>query len=87
MEGPPDLAIEVVSPSSVEIDREDKLCNIAMRGSRFIGLLIRARKTIEAWRLEGAAYVQAGQGRGGDVVSLPPFLELQIPLGNLWRPV
>ena len=24
MEGPPDLAIEVISPSSVEVDREDK---------------------------------------------------------------
>jgi len=24
MEGPPDLAIEVISPGSVEIDREDK---------------------------------------------------------------
>jgi Uma2 family endonuclease len=85
MEGAPDLTVEVISPSSVEIDRVDKFANYRRAGIAHYWILDPIAKTIEAWRLEGEQYVRAGSGSGEDVVQLPPFGDLSIPLARLWR--
>jgi len=85
MEGPPDLAVEVTSPSSVEVDREDKFAQYRDAGVANYWVIDPARRTIDAWRLEGTSYVPAGRGAGNEVVQLPPFDDLRIPLTELWR--
>lgn len=86
MEGPPDLAVEVISPSSVEIDREDKFAQYAAAGIAYYWIVDPAEKAIEAYQLLKGRYEPTGNGRAGDTVELPPFPDLGIPLGELWHP-
>jgi Uma2 family endonuclease len=85
MEGPPDLAIEVLSPSSIEVDREDKFKQYRDAGVANYWIVDPVNRTIEAWRLEGTEYARCGRGEHEDTVSLPPFPDLRIPLSQLWR--
>lgn len=85
MEGPPDLAVEVISPSSIEVDREDKFAEYLTAGVAHYWIIDPQERTMDAWKLEGGAYVVSGHGRDDDVLRLPPFLELDIPLSKFWR--
>jgi Uma2 family endonuclease len=85
MEGPPDLAIEVLSPSSIIIDRKDKFGQYRKAGVRFYWIVDPQLKTIEGWELKNRRYVAIGRGQGSAVVKLAPFAELEIPLARLWR--
>jgi Uma2 family endonuclease len=85
MEGPPDLAIEVISPSSIEIDREDKFIQYRDAGVAYYWIIDPVTQTIDAWRLENGTYLSSGHGQGTTVVKLQPFPDLEIPLTRLWR--
>jgi Uma2 family endonuclease len=85
MEGPPDLAVEVISPSSVDIDRTDKFAQYRDAGVVYYWIVDPIAKTIEAWRLDNGQYVSAGRGTNDQTVQLPPFPDLSIPLSRLWR--
>jgi Uma2 family endonuclease len=85
IEGPPDLAVEVISPSSVEVDRQDKFAQYREAGVAHYWIIDPAIKTIETWKLEGGQYVLVGRGQGAATVNLSPFPDLEIPLGKLWR--
>ena len=86
MEGPPDLAVEVLSPSSVTTDRKDKFKLYAAGKVKYYWIVDPKQRTIEAYRLAAANTLAACGGSGSDVVQLPPFADLKIPLGKLWRP-
>jgi len=86
MEGAPDLCVEVVSPSSGAIDREDKLKEYRKAGVAYYWIVDPRRRSIEAHQLKGGKYRPCGQGKFNDVVRLPPFENLEIPLGDLWQP-
>ena len=86
MTGAPDLCVEIISPSSVEVDREDKFEQYAAAKVRHYWIVDPPVKTIDAFRLRGAKYVLAGRGQGVETVSFPPFPDLQIPLAELWFP-
>jgi Uma2 family endonuclease len=86
MEGPPDLAVEVISPTSGEIDRTDKFAEYREAGVPHYWIVDPELRTIEAWTLKRGKYVRAGRGQGTAVVRLAPFPELDIPLHTLWRP-
>jgi Uma2 family endonuclease len=86
MEGPPDLCVEVISPSSGTIDRRDKFKQYAKGGVAFYWIVDPKRKTIEAFELSRDRYRSVGQGENADVVRLPPFPKLAIPLGEIWQP-
>ena len=85
MQGPPDLAIEIISPSSVEVDRIDKFAQYRDAGVANYWIVDPAEKTIEAFRLRAKKYVSAGRGEKNQTVHLPPFEDLEIPLSRLWR--
>ncbi len=85
MEGPPDLAVEVISPSSVGVDRTDKFAEYRVAGVRYYWLVDPALRTIEGWELKRGRYVRTARGAGSDVVRLPPFPDLDVPLGQLRR--
>jgi Uma2 family endonuclease len=85
MEGPPDLAAEVISPSSVTIDRKDKFAQYRKAGVRFYWIVDPELKTIEGWELKNKRYVSIGRAQGAATIRLPPFADLEIPLSRLWR--
>lgn len=86
IDGPPDLCVEILSPSSETIDRRDKFRQYAKGGVAHYWIVDPALRTIEAFRLSGGRYRAAGRGAGGQTVRLPPFSELDIPLGDIWFP-
>lgn len=85
MEGPPDLCVEIISPSSVEIDRQDKFELYQSAGVAFYWIVDPPHRSIDAYRLEHGRYVAAGHGQRTGVVNLPPFADLALPLKQLWH--
>ncbi len=86
IDGPPDLCIEIISPKSKQIDRKDKFAQYAKGGVSYYWIVDPFPRTIEAFQLFGKKYRPVGRGTGNDVVQLPPFAELNIPLGEIWFP-
>jgi Uma2 family endonuclease len=86
MEGPPDLCVEILSPSSETIDKVDKYEQYEAAGVAHYWIVDPAHRTAEAFVLSGGRYAPAGKGRDTDVVRFPPFTDLGIPLGRLWHP-
>ncbi len=86
MEGPPDLAVEVLSPSTTRTDRRDKFKLYAEGKVRYYWIIDPKMRTIEAYRLVGGKYTGRVRGSGSDVVQLAPFRDLKIALAKLWRP-
>jgi len=86
MEGPPDLCIEVLSPSSVTIDRRDKFKQYAKAGVHNYWIVDPETRTIEGHVLSRGKYRLAAEGRDDAIVSLPPFEKLKIRLSELWQP-
>lgn len=84
MEGPPDLCVEIISPSSSTTDRVDKYQQYEAGGVLHYWVLDPRDRSIEGYKLLRGKYVLAGKGQGSDMVSLPPFKDLQIPLATLW---
>jgi Uma2 family endonuclease len=85
MEGPPDLAIEVISPSSSEVDREDKFTQYRDAGVANYWIIDPVNQTLDAWRLENGSYQNVGHAQGSAIIKVPPFPDLEIPLSRLWR--
>lgn len=86
MHGSPDLAVEVISPSSAKTDRREKFNLYASGKVRNYWIVDPAMRTIEAYRLVKGKYTGRVRGSGSDIVQLPPFPGLKIPLAKLWRP-
>lgn len=86
MEGPPDLCVEILSPSSETIDKIDKFEQYQAGGVLHYWIIDPADRIAQAFELIQDKYTSAGRGRDGDIVSFPPFRELQLPLSRLWHP-
>jgi Uma2 family endonuclease len=86
MEGPPDLCVEIISPSSRELDREDKFKQYAKGGVASYWIIDPEQRTAEAYTLVRGKYKLAARGKNDQVVKFPPFHDLEIPLGELWHP-
>jgi Uma2 family endonuclease len=86
IEGPPDLAVEILSPGNERTDRRDKFKLYAAGKVKHYWIVDPRQKTIESYILRGGKYVGRVRGSGSDVVKLPPFQKLAIPLAKLWWP-
>jgi Uma2 family endonuclease len=86
IEGPPDLAVEVLSPGNERSDRRDKFELYAAGKVKHYWIVDPTKRTIEAYSLRAGKYVGRVRGSGSDVIKLPPFPKLEIPLAKLWRP-
>jgi Uma2 family endonuclease len=86
IEGSPDLCVEVTSPSSRRTDRKDKFELYAAGKVKYYWIVDPRQRTIEAYRLRGGQYTGGVRGSGSDIVKLPPFAKLSIPLNKLWWP-
>lgn len=86
IEGPPDLCVEIISPSSETIDKVDKFEQYEAGGVAYYWIIDPAERTARAWELQNGKYALVAEGRGEDVVHFPPFIDLAIPLVKLWHP-
>jgi len=80
----PDWICEILSPSTVRIDKIRKMPLYALHGVPFLWLLDPSNKTLEVFRLESGRWLVLGTFAENDRVCAEPFLEAEIDLGNLW---
>jgi Uma2 family endonuclease len=84
MEGPPDLCVEIISPSSSAIDRKQKFKQYEKGKVAHYWIVEPNVKTIEGYKLVRGKYQLSGRGSGDQIVRLQPFANLDIALGPLW---
>jgi Uma2 family endonuclease len=84
--GPPDLAIEILSPSNKHVDRGDKFTLYRDCDVLFYWIFDPMLRTVEAFRLEAREYVPTVAAKDDAVVRIPPFEDLEIDLAKIWRP-
>jgi Uma2 family endonuclease len=84
IEGPPTLAVEIISPSTPRIDRVTKLQLYARYRVPYYWIVDPDARTIEAYELAGDGYRLVTTARGSQPVSLPPFGDLALVADSLW---
>ncbi len=84
LRGVPDLAIEVVSPASVELDHRIKREEYAAAGIRFYWVIDPVRRTALAYELGEAVYELVGDAGAEDDLAAPPFIDVPLNLSRLW---
>ena len=84
IEGSPDLAVEVLSPSTAAHDRATKLPIYAEAGVPEVWFIDPQVKTVEVMRLEGAKYVIEATYAGHQVLTSTLFPDWQLPLRDLF---
>lgn len=84
IEGAPTLAVEVLSPSTVRIDRQRKAQLYAFHGVAWYWIVDPVGREIEAYALETSSYRLAGRLSGVEPVALPPFDDLLLDPAELW---
>lgn len=85
IEGAPTLAIEVISPSTVAIDRHTKLQLYARHDVPYYWIVDVDTRMIEGYILAEGAYRLAGRAAGDESFSALPFGDLTIPAATLWQ--
>jgi Uma2 family endonuclease len=84
VEGPPTLVVEILSPSTVLLDRSAKPQLYARHGVPYYWLVDPEARAVEAFTLGPAGYSLAARAAGPDPVSLPPFPGLAFAPASLW---
>jgi Uma2 family endonuclease len=84
IEGPPTLAVEIISPSTTAIDRTTKRQLYAKYGVPCYWLVNPEARVIEALVLEAGTYAVALRAAGPRPVGLPPFPDLGLVVERLW---
>jgi Uma2 family endonuclease len=85
IEGPPTLAIEVLSPSTAAADRGVKLQLSAKYGVPHYWLVDPDAGLIETYRLAGPSYEAGPRLDGPTPAALPPFPDLLLDPASVWR--
>jgi Uma2 family endonuclease len=84
LEGPPTLAVEILSPSTARIDRVRKRELYARYGVPYYWLIDVDARDIEACVLRAGEYVVIARVSGTTPVELPPFDGLALVPASLW---
>ena len=84
IEGPPTFVIEILSPSTAQIDRGAKFQLYARHGVPFYWIVDLEARSIEAYTLTEGAYQLTARVGGTGLVSLPPFPDLELVPASLW---
>lgn len=85
IDGPPLLAVEIISEPSRRKDRLHKRQIYQEAGIQHYWLVDPYEKTLECLTLRGEEYILAISGMDDDTVTHPNFPGLNIPLAELWR--
>jgi Uma2 family endonuclease len=81
---PPDWVCEILSPSSVRIDRLKKMRIFAEHCVPYAWLVDPLAKTLEVYGLESGRWVVLGMYGEDEKVRAEPFVEVELDLANLW---
>ena len=84
IEGPPDLAIEILSSWSVRRDRIAKAALYARYGIRHYWVMDPDARTLEIYEADGAQYRSVERHEGHATVRTAVFPDLEIDLGRVW---
>jgi len=84
IEGAPTLAIEILSPSTVQIDRSVKFQLYARHQVPYYWIVDPDARSVEAYRLAEGAYRLIRSLGGSEAVSLPPFPDLALAPSSIW---
>ena len=80
----PDWVCEVLSPSTVVVDREKKMALYAREGIGHVWLVEPLERELEVYRLEGRRWKRQGVHKGEVCLPVEPFEALPLELGALW---
>jgi Uma2 family endonuclease len=80
----PDWICEVLSPSTVQIDRARKMRIYAREGVAHAWLVDPLAQTLEVLRLEGGRWALLGTHAGDEVVRAEPFEQIDLELRLIW---
>ena len=81
----PDWICEVLSPSTRDFDRDEKMPVYAREGVRWAWLIDPIAKTLEVYVLDaGGRWGEPAIFRGADVVRAVPFDAIELGLSALW---
>src|SRR5687767_14448562 len=78
----PDWVCEVVSPSTGVLDRRRKMPIYAREGVAHLWLVEPLQTTIEVYRLEDGAWIDAGTHAGDVRTYIPPFEAIELDLAR-----
>jgi Uma2 family endonuclease len=84
VEGPPTLAVEILSPSTTLNDRVTKHQLYARHGVPYFWLVDPEARMIEVFVLGPDGYSLAARVSGREPVGLPPFTDLRLIPDTLW---
>lgn len=84
IEGPPMLAVEVLSPSTTSRDRRTKVALYARFAVPFYWIVDPAARVLEGYALEGSSYVQTLRASGPTPCGPLPFEDLALVVDDLW---
>jgi Uma2 family endonuclease len=82
----PDWVCEVISPSSLRIDRGKKMRIYAEYGVPWMWLVDPLARLFEVFALEGERWSLIHTYAGNDVVRVEPFPVVEIDLASIWGP-
>jgi Uma2 family endonuclease len=82
----PDWICEILSPSNAAMDRVRKGRLYAEHGVAFYWIVDPAEGTLEALRLEGGTWVDAGRFDRSSVARVAPFEAIELDVGRLFPP-
>jgi 4-hydroxy-tetrahydrodipicolinate reductase len=81
----PDWICEVRSPSTAPFDRKIKMPKYAAAGVTWFWIVDPEAEMVEAFRVEGGAYLSIGVYSEDDKVRIEPFAAVELDLAALWR--
>lgn len=84
VEGSPTLLVEVLSPSTRNVDRIAKFALYAGYGVSFDWIVDPEQRDLTVFRLDGTTFAPAMHVTAGDVVGPPPFPALRFALDVPW---
>jgi len=86
---PPDIAVEVVSPSPRDErrDRIEKMDEYASFGVSYYWILDPSLHSLEIFELTGGRYARAARATEGRLESVPGCPDLQLDLDDIWNEI
>jgi Uma2 family endonuclease len=84
IEGAPTLVVEILSPSTIQIDRHTKLQLYARYGVLYYWIVDPEARLIEAYRLEAGSYALSVRSAGHEPFSAEPLGDLILTAAAVW---
>lgn len=84
IEGAPTLAAEILSPTTLTIDRPRKLALYARHGVPWYWIVDPERWGIEVHGLDAGSYGRRAGATGDETLRAEPFPDLALPLASVW---